>query len=248
MAISSKVKLLCCNILEEGTVTVTAVDSGYPKERLFDRSLGFYCQYSITSAYVVTVNQGATILPVDTLIIEDHILNGITVNWQYSDNGSSWTNAIAQWTQSGNSQIFKQCPAAVSHQYWRVSMGSHLFQATEIFMGRALSVPVVWGNQPSLGDTADVEKIRTYGGVDHFIRIGPKRKQREYTVFMDRINYPVATFIADLEYLDDYSKPFYVIDHEGTCFIAEFGNQPPSANHLNQGLMEFDISISEVKG
>jgi hypothetical protein len=248
MAISSKVKLLCYNILEESTVTVTAVDSGYPKERLFDRSLGFYCQYSVASAYVVSVYQGGTILPVDTLIIEDHILNGVTVDWQYSDNGSSWTNAVPQWTQSDNSQIFKQSAAASSHRWWRVSMGSHLFQSTEIFMGRALSVPVVWGNQPRLGDTADVEKIRTYGGVDHFIRVGPKRKQREYTVFMDRVNYPVATFTSDLEYLDDYSKPFYIIDHEGTCFLTEFGNQPPSAEHMNQGLMEFGISVSEVKG
>jgi hypothetical protein len=244
---TSRVKFLCYNILEDGTVTVTAVDSGYPKERLFDRSAGFYCKYSATGAYVVTVNQGSTVLAVDTLIIEDHALNGIQVDWQYSSNGSSWTTALS-WTQSGTAQILKTLTTPLSYQYWRVSMGSHIFQATEVFMGRMLSVPVVWSNQPTFSDSSDVERARTYGGVDHFIRIGPKRKQRNYTVFMDRVNYPVTTFISDMEYLDDYSKPFYIIDHEESCFLADFGNQPPSSDHLNEGMLEFDISVSEVKG
>src|SRR3989304_32657 len=135
MAISSKVKLLCYNILEGNTVAITNFDSGFPKERMYDRSLGFYCKYSISSAFVVSVNQ-AVILPVDTLIIEGHALNGVLIEWQYSDNGSSWTTAQS-WTQSGNTQILKQLTSPLTHAYWRGSMGAHPFQATEIFFGRA---------------------------------------------------------------------------------------------------------------
>lgn len=247
MTISSRVKFLCYNILEDGAVTVTGVDGGYPKERLFDRSLGFYCMYSAVSAYVVSVNQSTAPLIVNTLIIEDHNLDGVAVTWDHSANGSSWTTSES-WTQSGTGQIVKQITTPVTDNYWRVSMGSHAFQASEIFMGRALSVPVVWSNAPAFSEVADVERQRTYGGVDHFIRIGPKRKQRSYSVFMDRVDYPVATFATDLEYLDDYSKPFYLIDHEDSCFLADFSLSPPSSDHLNEGLLEFNISVVEVKG
>lgn len=247
MTISSRVKFLCYNILAEGTTTVTGTDSGYPKERLYDHSTGFYCMYSSVGAYVVSINQSASPLSVDALVIEDHNLNGVAVTWDHSANGSDWTEAAA-WTQSGTGQIFKQLTTPVTANYWRVSMASHAFQSTEIFMGRALSVPVIWSNTPSFTEVADVEQVRTYGGVDHFIRIGPKRRRREYTVFMNRIEYPVATFTANLEYLDDYSKPFYLVDHEEACFLADFSANPPSSEHLNEGIMQFSIAVVEVKG
>jgi hypothetical protein len=244
MAISSRINFLACNILEEGTVTVTAVDSGYPKERLFDRSLGFYCKYSSAVAYVVQIAQGTPVLAVDTLIIEGHALNGVQVDWQYSANGSSWTTALS-WTQSGNIQIAKQLAAAVTANYWRVSMGSHVFQATEVFMGRALSVPVVWDSSPKLNEVPDVDWLRTYGGVDHSIRIGPKRKARAYQVFMDRVNFPIETFRSDLAFLDDYVKPFYIIDHEASCFLAKFDGTFQE-DHMNEGLLMVDFSVLEI--
>jgi hypothetical protein len=246
MTISSKVQLLAYNLLEEGVVSVTGVDSGYPASRLYDRSLGFYCMYSVTSAYTIVANQNALALPVDTLVVEGHNLNGVLIQWQYSSNGSAYTTALS-WTQSGNGQIMKQLPAPLTYQYWRLSIGSVQFQATEVFMGRAMSVPVVWDSPPALRQVADVEWQRTYGGVDHSIRIGPKRKARDYTVFMDRSIYPVASLRADLEYLDDLSKPIYVIDHEGTCFLAKFESDLQE-DHMNEGILTATISVLEIPG
>jgi len=244
MAISSKVKLLSYNILEEGTVAVTGADSGYPAARLYDRSLGFYCVYSAAGAYTVTISGNA--LAVDTLIVEGHNLNGVACYWEYSDDGSSWTSAITDWTQSGNGQIRKQLSTAITHAYWRFRTGSVAFQATEVFMGRAVTIPVIWDSQPKLKDVEDVSWYRTYGGVDHSIRVGPKRKHRSYSVFCNRTDYPIATLRADFVYLDDYVKPLYVIDHEDNCFLAKFDGSLFEEEHLNEGLVIANFSLLEV--
>jgi hypothetical protein len=110
-----------------------------------------------------------------------------------------------------------------------------------------MSVPVVWDSPPALRQVADVEWQRTYGGVDHSIRIGPKRKARDYTVFMDRVVYPVASLRADLEYLNDLSKPIYVIDHEGVCFLAKFESDLQE-DHMNEGILTATISVLEIPG
>jgi hypothetical protein len=244
MTISSKVKLICYNVLEESTVTVTAEDSGYPKARLYDRSLGFYCTYSSAGAFYVTVT--GVSLAVDTLIVEGHNLNGVACYWQYSDNGSAWTSAVTDWTQSGNTQILKQLTAPLTHAYWRFYTGSIAFQATEMFMGRAVSVPIIWNSQPKFRDVDNVLWEQTYGGVDHSIRVGAKRKHRTYQVFLDRTNYPIATLRSDMDYLDDYSKPLYIIDHEGNCFLARFDGSLPDESHMNEGLLTFDFSVLEI--
>lgn len=245
MAITSKVKFLCYNILEEGTVTVTGEDSGYPKARLYDRSLGFYCKYSTAGAFYVNITGNS--LAVDTLIVEGHNFDGLTCYWQYSDNGSAWTNAVSSWTQSGNGQILKQLTSAITHAYWRFYFtDSEQFQATELFMGRTNQLPVIWNSQPRLRDVDDVLWERTYGGVDHSLRVGPKRKYRTYQAFADRINYPIATLRSDMEYLDDYSKPLYFIDHESNCFLAKFDGSLPEEGHMNEGLLTFDFSVLEI--
>jgi hypothetical protein len=244
MAISSRVKLLAYNILEEGTVAVTGADSGYPAARLYDRSLGFYCVYSTSGAYAVTIS--ANTLAVDTLIVEGHNLNGVACYWEYSDNGSSWTSAVTDWTQSGNTQIVKQMTAAATHTYWRFRTSTVAFQATEVFMGRMVSIPVIWDAQPRFRDVDDIAWYRTYGGVDHSIRVGPKRKNRTYTVFCDRSSYPIATLRSDFVYLDDYVKPLYVIDHEDNCFLAKFDGSLPEEEHLNEGLIITSFSVLEL--
>ena len=246
MTIRSYIKVLTYNILEEGEVTITNFDPGFSKERLFDRSLGFYCKYSSTSAFVVSIDQGSAILPVDTLIIEGHLLDTVTIDWQYSSNGSSWTTAET-WTQSGNTQIVKNLAAPLTYQYWRVSMGSHQFQALEIFMGLGFKMPVVWENEPGLGEIDDIQKLRTYGGVDHSVRMGPKRKIRSYTLFLDRVTYNVDTLEGYLVYLDDYSKPVYLTDHEESTFLAWF-DVPPKGSHMNQGLLTMPLSFTELAG
>jgi len=243
MTISSRVKLLAYNILEEGSVAVTGEDSGYPKARLYDRSLGFYFKYTAAAADV-TVSGNS--LAVDTLIVEGHNLNGISCSWSYSSNGSSWT-AAHSWTQSGNGQILKQLTSPLTYAYWKFSISSaSYFQATEIFMGRAFSVPVIWENNPAFRYVDDVEWIRTYGGVDHSIRIGPKRRHRQYVMFMDRSSFPIASFRSDLEYLDDFTKPLYIIDHEDNCFLAKFDGGLPEEEHINEGLLTINCSLLEI--
>jgi hypothetical protein len=246
MGISSRVKILAYNILEEGTVAVAGETTGYPKARLYDRSLGFYWYYATSATLSISIS--ANSLAVDTLIVEGHNWNGQTLYWDYSDNGSSWTTALS-WAQSGNSQIVKQLTSPLTHAYWRVtSGGSGSFLASEVFMGRMVSVPVMWENAPGFSEVGDVSWLRTYGGVDHSIRVGPKRKYRNYSVFMDRSSYPIATLRADFVYLDDYVKPFYFIDHEDNCFLAKFDSSLPDESHMNEGLLEIQFSVLEIPG
>jgi hypothetical protein len=230
------------NILEEGTVTITNNDSGYPKERLYDRSLGFYCQYSSSGTFNVVVSGNS--LDVDTLIVEGHDFDGVSLTWAYSDNGSDYTN-VHSWSQSGNSQIVKTIPSALSHAWWRLQSTSSAFQATEIFMGRQLQLPVVWSNNPIFQSVQTVENVQTYGGVDHFNKIGEERRTRQYKVLMDRNSYPVATFNSDLAYLDGY-KPLYLIDHEDDCFLCHWYGNLPKSGHMNEGLMLTDMVFTEV--
>lgn len=242
MTIRSKIRLLMYNILEEGTVTITNNDSGYPKERLHDRSLGFYCQYSISGLFNVVVSGNS--LDVDALIVEGHAFDGVSLTWAYSDNGSDYTT-VHSWTQSGNSQILKTIPSALNHAWWRLQSTSSEFQATEIFMGRRLTLPVVWSSAPSFQSMQNVENVQTYGGVDHFNKIGEERRTRKYKVLMDRSSYPVATFESDLAYLDGY-KPLYLIDHEENCFLCSWVASLPKSSHQNEGFMLTDMSFTEV--
>jgi hypothetical protein len=233
--------MLCYNILEEGTVTASA-DAGYPASRLYDRSLGFYWMYSSLN---ISVNQ-STILPVDTLIVEGHNFSGGTLQWQYSDDGNNWVDAVTDWTQSGNGQIVKTIAAPASHQYWRLySTGVSSPRAVEVFMGRMLSLPIIWSSNPTLTHEADVQRERTYGGVDHFIRVGPKRRVRTYTVFMDRSLFPIDSYTADIEYLDDFSKPLFFIDHEDACFLV-WPTSIPSRSDMNEGLTTMQFTFTEV--
>lgn len=241
MAISSRVKLYCYNILEEGTVTALAT-AGYPASRLYDRSLGFYWMYPDLSVQVLQ----STVLSVDTLIVEGHNFSGITLSWQYSTDGNSWSDAVPSWVQPNNLQILKSLTTPISYAYWRLT-GTVSAQAVEIFMGRSLSIPVVWSDPPRLGHTSEVLHERTYGGVDHFLRVGPKRRVRSYTVFMDRLDFPVSTYLSDIEYLDDFTKPLFIMDHEGECFLSWFDSLP-NRSAMNENLMEVQFSFTEVAG
>lgn len=121
---NSKIKLFTRNILETGTFTVTGdADSGYPKARLHDRDISLYWKNTSIDNFSFWVDQGASPVAVDSLIINGHNFDGENLYWQYSDNNVVWNNAVTPWLQSGNSQIVKTLTTALTNRYWRLVLG-----------------------------------------------------------------------------------------------------------------------------
>jgi len=222
-------KLFTYNILDQtdSTVTVTgSADSGYPESRLYDRSIDFYWQYTASGDLIIHVDQGASNqLSVDTLFIERHNFNGFVMQWQYSDNDSDWTDAVTDWTQSGNTQIVKTLAAAVTHRYWRVHVASAVNpRCTEVFMSGGYSFQVRFDSLPEEADTDNVIWNETLGGIERSVKLGDIRKGRKYSFFL----YPelLTNWRTAIDYLDENSKPFYIKDHEGNYWLARFKALP----------------------
>ena len=121
----AKIKLYTRNILETGTVTVTDdADSGYPEARLHDRDISLYWKDASESIVNFIVDQGASPLAVDALIISGHDFSGSDIAWQWSDNGIGWHDAVTVWTQNDNEQIVKILEIPLTKRYWRVLLGN----------------------------------------------------------------------------------------------------------------------------
>ena len=219
----SSIKLFPYNILaEDAAITVTgSPDSGYPESRLYDRSIDFYWKYTNTGDITIHCDQGAGgILDVDFLGIERHNFNGRTMHWEYSDNDSSWTPAVTSWSQSDNNQIIKTLSAAATHRYWRVRViGAVNPQCTEVWMSLGYEFRITY-DDPSGKPLPNVRWRETVGGMERSTKLGGVRKERSYTLPHFQSSYTLASFRAAEAYLDDYSKPLYIMDHEGNYWFA----------------------------
>jgi hypothetical protein len=240
------VKLCTYNILEEGTVTITGTpDTGYPESRVYDRSKRFYWKVTGSDTYEIEVDQGGTILDVDTLVVEGHNFSGLTLTWQWSDNGSSWTTAET-WAQSDNNQIVKTLTSALNHRYWKLIVASATNpQCAEVFMSYGYPFSIRFDQPPSGDDVDNVNWVLTYGGFERSDKRGDKRRRRIYNVFHDdsMSEGTLANHRTAVGYLDEYSKPFYIIDHESDCWLAKlltFGER-----YMTEGSTERQLEVVE---
>lgn len=242
----AKIKLLTYNILQEGTTTVTGTpDTGYPEERLYDRSQRFYWKVTDTTTFEIEVDQGSSILDVDTLVIEGHNFDGLTLTWQYSDNGSDWDTAKT-WSQSGNSQIVKTLSSALSHRYWKLIIASATNpQCAEVFMSYGYPFQVRFDDAPSGQDVPNVNWVQTYGGFERSEKRSSKRRQRSYMLFHDdnMAQGTLANYRTAVGYLSDYSYPFYIKDHEDNYWLCKLLNF--DEDYLTEGSTEREVEVIE---
>jgi len=246
---SGEVTIFTNNILEAGSVTVTgSPDSGFPEERLWDRNISLFWLTSGTQATVIQVDQGATgNVAVDFLSIESHNFDGETIAWQYSPTGAfagEETDAVAPWVQSGNGQIIVELGAPVTARYWRVTITSMSGPtASEVFMGLGNTFNLMFSPSAKIGHEVNVSWRATVGGPERSTRFGVKRKTRSYGLFLDN-DTDLATLRTALDYLDDFSKPLYLKDHEGNYWLCRFAPHPseswdnPDASRLVLNLLE----------
>jgi len=233
------------NILETGTVTVTGTpDAGYPEARLYDRHISLYWKDTVTEAKVFQIDQGAAnILAVDFLAIEKHNFNGKVMSWEYSDNNIDWTAAVIGWTQGDNNQIIKTLGAALTHQYWKVTVASIANpQCSEIFMSYGYEFDYIEKSPYSLTDQDNVVWVPSIGGLERSTKFGEERWVKGYEVYFtgtQRTNFESA--MGDL---DSYSKPFYLKDDEdnyGLCRLL----QVPSKIFDGENYVAVDIKVIE---
>ncbi len=244
---ASEITLFTDNILEDGSVTVTgSPDSGYPEERLWDRNISLFWLVSGTQATVIEVDQGATgNVAVDFLAIESHNFDGETIGWQYSATGA-WggeeTNAVAPFVQSGNGQIIKELGAPVTSRYWRTTITSMSGPtASEVFMGLGNTFDILYSPGPNVSAVANVTWRRTVGGPDRSTKFGIARKTRAYQMLLDN-DTDLATFRTAINDLSDYSKQFYLKDHENNYWFARLGPVPDEAwDNVTASHVDIDV-------
>lgn len=127
----AKIKLYTRNILETGSFTITKdADSGYPDARIHDRDINLYWKDVSESIVNFVVDQGASPLAVDALIITGHNFSGSDIAWQWSDDDVTWYDAVSVWTQGDNEQIVKTLSTALTKRYWRVLLGNVVLTST----------------------------------------------------------------------------------------------------------------------
>lgn len=246
----AKIKLYTRNILEDGTVTVTGTaDTGYPQSRLYDRAISLYWKDTVTEAKVFHVDQGASDNEaVDALFIPKHNFDGEDMAWQYSDDDTNWTNAVAGWTQGDNNQIEKTLTTALTKRYWRSTVSSMANpQCSEIFMSYGYEFTVDFVSNPLAEDEPNVRWTQSLGGMERSTKFGNERRVRQYALFLEENNdkTTLTDFRAAMDDLDGYSKPFYIKDHEGDYWMARL-TEKPQESYLTEGHVQMVLNVIEI--
>jgi len=244
----AKIKLYTRNILEDGTVTVTGTaDTGYPKARLYDRAISLYWKDTVTEAKTFHVDQGASgNESVDILVIPKHNFNGEDITWQYSTNDSDWTNAVTGWTQGDNNPIVKTLSTALTKRYWRVTVTSmENPQCSEIFMSYGYEFKVDFASNPKVDEVPNVIWNQTVGGLERSTKFGDERRSRTYAIFLESADSSLTEFRAAMDDLNNYSRPFYLKDHEGSYFMARLSDVP-SEVFITEGHVTMSVKFIEM--
>lgn len=234
------------NILETATVTVTGTpDTGYPESRLYDRAISLFWKDTVTEAKTVHVDQGASPLAVDFLAVAKHNFSGEDLQWQYStdDFSGDVNDAVTDWTQADNAQIVKALSSALTKRYWRLTVTSmENPQCSEIFMSYGYAFSILARPGSRAGKVSNVRWNRTIGGTERSTKMGPRRRQASYPLFVDTTN---LGYLRDaLDDLDELRKPFYIKDHEGDYWPARLLDDPleafdnPNRTHVELNLIE----------
>lgn len=242
----SWINLYPYNILAEGSFSVSTELANYPKERLFDWSKNFYWMGAVANPLYFEVDQGASdILGIDFLAIENHNFDARTISWKYSDNGADWTNVIDPWLQSGNGQIIKTLDDVETHRYWQVTVSSVSSpQCAEVFMSKAYKFHILYDGARGT-EIANVNWKQSYGALESSIKKGDSRKKRVYPLLNAQEEYTIASFREAVGYLDEYSRPFYIKDHEGDYWLCRLV-EPDDEDYLNDQMALRSIEIIEM--
>lgn len=234
------------NLLEDGTVTVTSSESLYQSYRLYDRIFGRMWKATSTATQTIQVDQGASgSQAIDALIIPaGHNLNGCNLQWQYSDNGSSWSDAVTDWAQSGSGIIVKQASASSTHRYWKLEIAgaSAAPYCAEVFMTLLYTF-----DPPVLGLTRKTDRIVTrqvsYTGFPHPVKQGVSKRSHNGTMIISDSTM-LSNFEAFLDQRDGY-KPFYIEDHNSDQYFAEFPSEP-ERTYMLPNASSYQVEYREV--
>ncbi len=217
------------NILESATVTVPGQDDGFPAARLRDRAISLYWSWSANGDLHITVDQGSDPAPVDFLAAGRHNFSGRQISWQYSSDGfaSDIHDAVSPWTQPDGKLVVKHLAAPVTSRWWRlVVAAAESPRCGEVFMAAGRGFDVKTMPAPVAGDKDNVAWTPTVGGLERACKLGDPRRMREYGLRLSPAEQ--AEFAAAMAELDGYSKPFFILDHKGECFLCRLQDVPES--------------------
>lgn len=196
-----------------------------------------------TQDIYVEVQQSASPRNVGLLYVAGHNFDGLSCEWQYSNDGSVWTDAVADWVQGTTEPIVKTISSAVMAGFWRFAVhGATDPTASEVWMGAGFGFDVQRRPDPYHGYEDNVLWSRSIGGQVRGIKLGNFKERRDYTIRISNGDLGnINTIVADLNH---FSKPMLVKDKDGDYFIMHFDPVPGkdffnnSYTQLNIGLME----------
>jgi len=245
----ASIRIIPFNALQLSTSSVSVTgtpDSGYPESRLYDHSINFYWKYTASATIEIICDGGAGVdWPlVNTLIVDKHNFTGRTMSWEYSSNGSSWSDMVASWVQGDNLRVAKESEISTAYRYHKLTIASAVNpKCTEVFMGGYYEFPVRFDSPPEEADVDNVIWQATLGGIERSTKLGAVRKGRKYSLFL----FPskLLEWREVIAYLDENSKPFYVKDHESNYWLARFRSLP-SGDFITEQQQEKDIELLEL--
>jgi len=245
------IELITDNVFEEandsGVLTVTGTpDTGFPESRLGDRAVSLFWKDTATGAYSFEAFL-ATASSVDFLAVHRHNFSGIAIDWQYdtlaSSSGESYANIISQFTPTDNNQIIKTVSTPVESDAFKLAVASITNpRCGEIWMGRRYSYQVMLDAPPPETELPQVVRVKTLGGPNRFVKRGMAPRTRSYGL---RLTDTQRTqFLTQMVDLDEYSKGFYIRDHQGEYFPC-FLTQIPVITPINDTLFNVSFAIEE---
>jgi hypothetical protein len=236
------------NLFELGTPDITGTpDTGYPEERLYDRSRLLYWKDTGTGALTFKVDQGATgNVAADILICTGHNFDGEDIDWQYDDDDSGYTDAVTQFSAT-TADIVKTISSAQTQRYWQMLVSSMTDpQATELCIGLRYTFEVDRAGAPTIGRIANVQWADMVDGGSRATKYGPAKKPFQYLLMLDATD--LASFVAMDAYFDDYEKPFWFIDHLGDHYLVRFANpqRPFDVVYQQENNTQIAINLIEI--
>lgn len=175
---------------------------------------------------------------VDSVVMPGHTFDGVDLLFQYSDDGSTWSNAVTPWTQSGDSMIVKTFISPKSSNYFRLYTDSSMYvlpELAEFYVTKFNEISSAPKYTVREGHVPNIKKISADSWKNRYLFNGEKRKTFSY-------EFPYAssadkTIIEELENECLMKKPFYIYDHNGSVIYVELTDSisivPINSTHFN---------------
>ena len=150
MAQWAKIKFFYETMLGEGgsTLSVSSVAAGdYSVSYVYNMlETNMWKASSAATPQWLTYDAGAgNAKAADYLAVIGHNLSGVTVDFQYSDNGADFINATPTFVPADNNAFLKEFSGAGAHRWWRI----HLQKAGGFTTAPYLTI-AIWGNATEL--------------------------------------------------------------------------------------------------